>query len=215
MSEQLKRENKFPDYTSPSIMLFDDVIDDLKNRCGYKMLEIKQHRLHGHWLKPENIASWVDQEVTDLVNKVNLKNSVSPKMNKKGIFSSIKQKIKTKDQDTISIESASSLSGTSSSSIGSAKMSYSRSFSRELCGIPERDLRHPGKAHWSIVEMQKLNKDEEKEILNEMAKGLKEYQNNIKLYQLEIHDEEIRDFLLLNKYNSMDINMKNSMLLER
>ncbi len=45
-----------------------DLIDYLKESCGAKYFEIKQHRLDSNWWKSDSMAYWVESEIVDLEN---------------------------------------------------------------------------------------------------------------------------------------------------
>jgi hypothetical protein len=56
---------------------------------------------------------------------------------------------------------------------------------------------------WSVADMQKLQADDEKEILQEIARGLVNYQKDIMLYLLEGHQQIAQNFLLLQSYDGI------------
>ena len=56
------------------IAIFDDVVDKIKERCGFKIVQIHQHRLHKNWNKDpkeEDIMGWVNSEILDLLKDIN------------------------------------------------------------------------------------------------------------------------------------------------
>lgn len=217
LSELIKRENEPLDYTSPSIPLFDDLIDYLKERCGSKYFEIKQHRLHSNWSKPETIANWVDNEIVDLKNaaqdkrkilkRVERINKGSHKSENKGIFYRILHPTKNKDlSDSASASSDSTTSRTNS--LTSSKLSRDSkqsisSDSRLIRSKLNKSSQPSCKNIWSVADMQELAEDDEKEILQEIARGLVHYQKNIMLYYLEDHEDRAKNFLLFQSYEGI------------
>lgn len=63
------------DSLSTFIAIFDDVVDKIKERSGFKIVQIAQHRLHKNWQEKnpqeENIMTWVNGEIVDLLKDIN------------------------------------------------------------------------------------------------------------------------------------------------
>lgn len=56
------------------IAIFDDVVDKIKERCGFKIVQVHQHRLHKNWDregKEGDIMTWVNSEILDLLKDIN------------------------------------------------------------------------------------------------------------------------------------------------
>ncbi len=223
LSELIKRESGPLDYTSPSIPIFEDLMDNLKERCGSKYFEIKQHRLHSNWSKPETIAYWVEDQIVDLVNVAQEKRKIqkrverihkdSNKEQNKGIFHRILSTSKSKD--TSDSGSASSSTTSRNSSISSfrsydskqsitsdSQIIKSKLFPRNSLDM-SKSAQPSCKNIWSVADMQKLQEDDEKEILQEIARGLVNYQKDIMLYLIEGHQQIAQNFLLLQSYDGI------------
>lgn len=50
------------------------MIDKIKERCGFKIVQIHQFRLHKNWekdSKSDDIVTWVNSEIMDLLKDIN------------------------------------------------------------------------------------------------------------------------------------------------
>ncbi len=226
LSELIKRESGPLDYASPSIPLFDDLMDNLKERCGSKYYEIKQHRLRSNWSKPETIAYWVEDQIVDLENVAQEKRKIqkrverihkdSNKEQNKGIFNRIRKASKSKDTlDSVSASSSTTSRNSSFSSyksydskhsiVSDSQLIKSKIFPRNSLDMNRnsKSAQPSCKNIWSVADMQKLQADDEQEILQEIARGLVIYQKDIVLYLLEGHQQIAQNFLLLQSYDGI------------
>ncbi|CAG2180199.1 unnamed protein product, partial [Oppiella nova] len=175
MSEQLKTDADPLTYTSPSIPLFSDLMDYLKERCGAKYFEIKSHRLRSHWSKRETIAVWVDQQIDDLIGVAKDKKKVQKRVEyirktslegqRKGIF----KKLLTKRSGS-NKEYSDSMSNDTDSRNSSITSLNSEKLRLKL--MSEKSAKPSCKNIWSVADIQRLREFDEKEILEEIVRGL-------------------------------------------
>lgn len=76
ISEDLASGKQLNTYDSLNsfIAIFDDVVEKIKERCGFKIVQIHQHRLHKNWenqKESSDIMSWVNSEILDLLKDIN------------------------------------------------------------------------------------------------------------------------------------------------
>ena len=208
MSEQIKKDINPLDYTSPSIPLFEDLMDDLKEKCGSKFFEIKKHRFHSNWTKRETVAVWVDQQIDDLVESAKNKKKIQKRVEKierknskeirnKGFLN----KIVNKNKEYCESGSAGSVSDGRTDSIASWS-SESKVKSKLSPNSPMPSCKNI----WSVTDFQKLREYDEKEILEVIAKGLIHYQRNVTYYYLDHSNEIAQTFLLLHPYEGITAN---------
>ena len=207
ISEQIKKDVNPLDYTPPSIPLFHDLMDDLKEKCGSKFFEIKKHRFHSNWTKRDStIAVWVDQQIIDLVESAKNKKKIQKRVEKirknskelqnKGI---IKKILNKSNKDYCESVSGGSVSESRTNSIVSCN-----SESKLRTKLCRTNSPMPScKNIWSVADFQKLREYDEKEILEEIARGLVRYQRNVTHYYLSDSNESAENFLLLHPYEGM------------
>ncbi|CAG2106726.1 unnamed protein product [Medioppia subpectinata] len=218
ISEQIKREAEPLAHSSPSIPLFDEFIDDLKERCGAKYLEIKTHRLRSHWSTTDTIAVWVDKEIDHLIGVAKDKKKIQKKVEnirKSSVEMRPKKSILKKLMRRRSISSkevSDSLStGTDSRNDSIASLNTEK---LKLRLMHEKGIKPSFKNIWSVADIQRLRDFEEKEILEEIVRGLVVYQRKANDYHLNESNQSVRDFLLLQPYKELDDCLKRSYLLE-
>ena len=206
MSEQLKGEMPV-DYTPPFIPLFHHLMDDLKERCGSKFFEIKKHRMHSNWSKRDTVAVWVDQQIVDLVNKCDrkaIKKSVDKIENKRKISNDSQNKgilkrllSKSSNKEYSDSDCGSNLSD-NTSRISSLDSDFRIRPKTSSANSPMPSCKNI----WSVQDINKLREYEEKQILEEIARGLVQYQRNANFYYLDTSNDTARTFLLFQKYES-------------
>lgn len=207
MSELMKSEihRDCIDYTPPSIPLFNDLIDDLKERCGSKMFEIRKHRMRSNWSKRDTLAVWVDQQIADLVNRVDAKDirrsvekiekkrKSSNDSQNKGILKRLLSKSPDKEfSDTDSVSNFSD----SSSRLSSFDSDFRVKSRLSSAQSPEPSCKNI----WSVQDFHKLREHDERLVLEEIARGLVHYQRNASLFCLKASDRVAKHFLLLQGY---------------
>lgn len=202
MSELIKKDMNPLDYSSPSIPLFEDLMDELKERCGSKLFEIKKHRFHSNWTKTETIAVWVDQQIVDLVETANNKKKIQKRIEKiKKNSKDIQNKGNGSKRSSKEYSESGSIGSATDSRTGSLISWSSESRARTKLmsnGGPVASCKNI----WSVTDFQKLRESDEKEILEEIVRGLIHYQRNVTNYYLNDSDESARTFLLLHPYES-------------
>ena len=196
------------DYTPPSIPLFHHLIDDLKERCGSKLFEIKKHRLRSNWSKRDTLAVWVNQEIVDLVDrvsddkavkksveKVEKKRKVSNDSQNKGILKRLLSKSSNKEySDTDSITCSDTMSR-----LSSLDSEFRMRWKPSSAHSPMPSCKNI----WSVQDFNKLREYDEKQILEEIARGLVHYQRNADIYHLDDSNQIARQFLLLQNYEGI------------
>ena len=74
VSEDLASGQQLECYDSLDTFLaiFDDVADKIKERCGFKILQIHQHRLHSSWdnTREDDIMNWVNSEILNILKDI-------------------------------------------------------------------------------------------------------------------------------------------------
>ena len=80
ISENLNDHKQVPQYKylKRFIPIFEDVISEIKERCGLKLVQINQHRFHTNWGNSKNEHGehlrWVNQQVNSLIQDVQQEN---------------------------------------------------------------------------------------------------------------------------------------------
>ncbi|CAG2107611.1 unnamed protein product, partial [Medioppia subpectinata] len=191
---------------------------DLKERCGAKYLEIKTHRLRSHWSTTDTIAVWVDKEIDHLIGVAKDKKKIQKKVEnirKSSVEMKPKKSILKKLMRRRSISSkevSDSLStGTDSRNDSIASLNTEK---LKLRLMHEKGVKPSFKNIWSVADIQRLRDFEEKEILEEIVRGLVVYQRKANDYHLNESNQSVRDFLLLQSYKELDDCLKRSYLLE-
>lgn len=82
MSEDLAsgRQLLYYEQNPKFIPIFDDVIEQIKEKCGLIIVQINQHRLRGTWdnLHNDDIAKWINDEIDNLVHDWPEQQTLSP-----------------------------------------------------------------------------------------------------------------------------------------
>lgn len=94
ISELFSEKKHIPLYDTVQrfIPIFGDVIEQIKERCGLKIVQISQHRLHSNWgatRSDTNYVQWMNQEVNSLMEDAQLEQlpkEVEKKSRFKGLF---------------------------------------------------------------------------------------------------------------------------------
>ncbi|KAJ6216632.1 hypothetical protein RDWZM_007789 [Blomia tropicalis] len=184
VSEDLASGQQLECYDSLDTFLaiFDDVADKIKERCGFKILQIHQHRLH---------SSWDNTREDDIMNWVNMKLAKQSR----GLVVDEKSEI-GENFDLDRKYEKRLLSG------------------QQLTCVGGRTNRLPScSKFWSITEFHKLNKKDKEQVKQEIVRTLVAFQKKA-FYVFEERDEEIKDFLLNSKCDSMEACMLKSRTIE-
>ncbi|RWS03555.1 hypothetical protein B4U79_16501 [Dinothrombium tinctorium] len=193
---------------APCLPMFDDWLRDLKNRCLLKMEEIKNRKqIRGHWERPENIASWLNVEIVGLENSVQIKSeSKAEKKKKRSFMKKLKKNLSHKSKTETNEKTANGASAAFAVSNGN-ETENNGNFGNENQISLKQEESFP-------IDFAKLEAEEEREVLEEVQKGLRDYKQKASMYNVESTNITAQNFLLLESYDTMDANMSKSIQLE-
>lgn len=220
------------------IAIFDDVVDKIKERCGFKIVQIHQFRLHKNWekdSKSDNMVAWVNNEIMDLLKDINgnleekffetnnlgKKSSITsidmPVEKKPGFFQRLFQSKSTKPTRNNVLSSAPAVD--TEDAVDESEQS-GNVYQRRL--LPGQIITRPvnlnskvpsTKKFWSISEFNKLANKDKEQVKQEIVRTLVAFQKKT-FCVFEERDGEIKDFLLNSQCDSMDACMIKSRSVE-